>query len=748
MRFFELAKELNYSPKDLVKEVNAKNIKVKNHLVTLDEDTAKKIRALFSKPAKAVKHPKKEKDIAPTPKSKEKPKTPDIEPEKTEPIAALIDKPAHTEKDIRAIRPSELDEKENPVEGKDKRRLKVFSKSFSPSDIAYREKISATSFGLVTPAPAAPRPVITKKPEGSNKIFVDSDITPKILSEKIGIKANLIVKKLMGHGLRLDINTKLDEDALVLIGLEFNQEIEIRKAKNALDGLEKKEAVSDLVARPPVVVVMGHVDHGKTTLLDRIRGTDVASGEAGAITQHIGAYQVTVKDKKITFIDTPGHQAFTNMRARGANVTDIAILVVAADDGVMPQTEEAVSHIKAANATVIVAINKVDKKEANILKVKQQLAVLELNPEEWGGQTIFVEVSATTGQGIDKLLDMILLQADILELKANPKSKARGSVLEVKFSEGMGPLATVLIQNGTLHIGDLIVCGGTYGKVRAMYDDKFNQIDQAGPSTPVGINGLTDLPEVGDKLFVLDDNKKVKEIAEKVLRDKKIMKTQIPKHLTLETLYKRISDDKMKEVKVILKTDVKGSLEVLQELINSMSGDEVKMKVIQGMVGPITEADVALADVSDAIVIGFNSFPDDRAKEVGQERGIQIKTYNIIYHVLEDLKLAMAGMLKPVEVEVITAHLIVKQVFKISRYGNIAGSQVADGTIKRSDNARVKRGKDVIFSGKLASLKRFKEDVSEVAQGFECGVRIEGFDDLQPGDVVESYRVEIQTRKI
>lgn len=746
MKVYELAKELGLKPKELLDKARAKKIKIKSHLVVLDETTLEKLRHLFQTVKVAGKPKKKIK--APHPPLKEEPV-----PLKVTPISSLIDKPAHTEKEVRALHPQELEGVKTDT--KEKRQVKVFAKPIPPKPIPFKT-LPPRPFQPAggRPAPRAvvtPRPQVIKKPlAAERKLTVTLPITLREFSEKIGIKTSQMIQKLMQHNLMVTINDFLNEDTLILLGLEFNYEIEVKKTRNALTELEEAEPdkPEDLKPRPPVVVIMGHVDHGKTTLLDRIRSTNVAAQEAGQITQHLGAYQISLKNRRITFLDTPGHQAFTQMRARGANVTDIAVLVVAADDGVMPQTEEAINHIKEAKVAVIVAINKVDKKEANVIKTKQQLATLGLNPEDWGGATIFTEVSAITGQGIDHLLEMILLQADMLELKANPNRKAVGTVLEARLTPDKGPWATVLVQNGTLRKGDAVVCGSTYGKIRALYDDKLNQINEAPPATPVEITGLDSLPEAGNKLFVVDDVNQSKEMAEEFGLQNKTLRESPRRHLTMETLFTHIQENKVRSLGLIIKTDVKGSLEALNNLIAPLATNDIKIRVIHTGVGAITESDVILADASDAVIIGFNVHPDENVKSLAQGKGVQIKVYTIVYQIVEDLKLALSGLLEPEKIEVITAHLIVRQVFKGSRIGTIAGCYVQDGKIQRTDLVRVKRGKEIVFTGKLGSLKRFKDDVSAVGQGLECGVRIEGFDDSRAEDVIESYRIDERARKI
>ena len=503
---------------------------------------------------------------------------------------------------------------------------------------------------------------------------------------------------------------------------------------------EDEEDEADLVERPPVICVMGHVDHGKTSLLDAIRKTNVTDREAGGITQHIGAYTVNVGDRKITFLDTPGHEAFTAMRMRGANATDIAILVVAADDGVMPQTVEAINHAKAAGVEIIVAVNKIDKPSANIDRVKQELAEYELIPEDWGGSTVFAPVSAKSGEGIDQLLDMILLTADIMELKANPKRKARGLVIEAELDKGRGPVATVLVQKGTLHVGDFISAGVAHGKVRAMIDDKGRRVKEAGPSTPVEILGLSDVPSAGEVFLAHDNDKTAKSYAETYLaQNKEKMLEETKGRMSLDDLFSQIQEGNLKELNLIVKADVQGSVEAVKQSLMKLSNEEVVVKCIHGGVGAINESDVSLASASNAIIIGFNVRPDATAKATAEREGVDVRLYKVIYQAIEDIEAAMKGMLDPVYEEKVIGHAEVRQIFKASAIGNIAGSYVLDGVFQRGCKVRITREGEQIFEGNLASLKRFKDDVKEVKAGYECGLVFEGFDKMQELDIVEAY---------
>ena len=551
-----------------------------------------------------------------------------------------------------------------------------------------------------------------------------------------------IIKKLFLEGKIVTVNQEISYEDAENIAMEYDilceKEVKVDVIEELLKEDEEDEA--DLVERPPVICVMGHVDHGKTSLLDAIRKTNVTDREAGGITQHIGAYTVNVGDRKITFLDTPGHEAFTAMRMRGANATDIAILVVAADDGVMPQTVEAINHAKAAGVEIIVAVNKIDKPSANIDRVKQELAEYELIPEDWGGSTVFAPVSAKSGEGIDQLLDMILLTADIMELKANPKRKARGLVIEAELDKGRGPVATVLVQKGTLHVGDFISAGVAHGKVRAMIDDKGRRVKEAGPSTPVEILGLSDVPSAGEVFLAHDNDKTAKSYAETYLaQNKEKMLEETKGRMSLDDLFSQIQEGNLKELNLIVKADVQGSVEAVKQSLMKLSNEEVVVKCIHGGVGAINESDVSLASASNAIIIGFNVRPDATAKATAEREGVDVRLYKVIYQAIEDVEAAMKGMLDPVYEEKVIGHAEVRQIFKASAIGNIAGSYVLDGVFQRGCRVRITREGEQIFEGNLASLKRFKDDVKEVKAGYECGLVFEGFDKMQELDIVEAY---------
>ena len=591
-----------------------------------------------------------------------------------------------------------------------------------------------------TPKPQQQAP----KEEEIKSIVIPESLTIKELADKMKMQPSALVKKLFMQGKMVTINQEIDFETAEEIALEFDIIAELEEKVDVIEELLKEEEEDDskLVKRPPVVCVMGHVDHGKTSLLDAIRQTNVISSEAGGITQHIGAYTVKCKGENITFLDTPGHEAFTAMRMRGAQSTDIAILVVAADDGVMPQTVEAINHAKAAGISIIVAVNKIDKPSANIDKVKQELAEYELVAEDWGGDTVFVPVSAHTKEGIDQLLEMILLTAEMCELKANPNRKARGLVLEAKLDKGRGTVATVLVQKGTLRVGDAIAAGSCYGRVRAMINDKGEKIKEATPSTPVEILGLNSVPNAGEIFVATKNEKEARSFADTFIsegREKLLEGSKAKSKMSLDDLFSQIQAGDVKELNIIVKADVQGSVEAVKQSLVKLSNDEVVVKVIHGGVGAINESDVILASASNAIIIGFNVRPDNQAKDIAERENVDLRLYRVIYQAIEDVEAAMKGMLDPVYEEKVIGHAEVRQLFKASGVGTIAGSYVLDGMFQRGCKVRITREGEQIFEGPLASLKRFKDDVKEVKAGYECGLVFEGFNDLQELDLVEAY---------
>ncbi len=631
---------------------------------------------------------------------------------------------------------------QNDKHREEQRRLNQAKDKRSKKDALYEEKEVEIKNKNKAGRFIKPEPKPVEPEEQIKVITVPETITIKELAEKMKMQPAAIIKKLFMQGKIVTVNQEISFEDAENIAIEFDimceQEVKVDVIEELLK--EEEESEESMVTRAPVICVMGHVDHGKTSLLDAIRKTNVTNKEAGGITQHIGAYSVSINGQKITFLDTPGHEAFTAMRMRGANSTDIAILVVAADDGVKPQTVEAINHAKAAGIEVIVAVNKIDKPAANVERVKQELTEYGLIAEDWGGSTIFAPVSAKTGEGIQELLEMILLTADILELKANPKRKARGLVIEAQLDKGRGPVATVLVQKGTLKIGDFISAGASHGKVRAMIDDKGRRVKEAGPSTPVEILGLNDVPNAGEVFLAHDNDKTAKQYAETFVAQNKEKKLEETKSkMSLDDLFSQIQEGNLKELNLIVKADVQGSVEAVKQSLMKLTNEEVVVKCIHGGVGAINESDVTLAATSSAIIIGFNVRPDATAKATAEREGVDIRLYRVIYQAIEDIEAAMKGMLDPVFEEKVLGHAEVRQIFKASQIGNIAGSYVLDGIFQRGCKVRITREGEQIFEGELASLKRFKDDVKEVKAGFECGLVFEGFDKMQEFDIVEAY---------
>jgi translation initiation factor IF-2 len=602
---------------------------------------------------------------------------------------------------------------------------------------------TGTPHAMPRPAAPPPRPISVEEIPITRKITITEGVSVKELSEKLEARAKDVIKKLLEKGIFATINQTLDSQTAAEISRYFGAEVSVISFEEEVTSeVEEADRPEDLVPRAPVVTVMGHVDHGKTSLLDAIRETSVAAREAGGITQHIGAYQVEVQNRKIVFLDTPGHEAFTMMRARGSKATDIVVLVVAADDGIMPQTMEAINHARAAKVPIVVAINKIDKPDAQPERVKRQLADQDLMPEEWGGQTVTVEVSAKQKKNLNLLLEMILLVADMQQLKANPKRPATGTVLEAKLDRGRGPVATVLVQNGTLRVGDAFIIGSIYGKVRAMFDDRGRPVLEAPPSTPVEVLGLEDVPQAGDRILVIEDTAKARQIAlhrQAKLRDAALAKSA---RLTLEQLHARMAAGDVKELALIIKADVQGSVEVLVDTLNKLSTDKVKVKVIHAGVGAINETDVLLASASNAVIIGFSVRPERKAAELAQLEGVDIRLHTIIYNVTDEIKKAMTGLLAAQTREIVQGHAAVRETFRISKVGTVAGCRVEDGKISRDAKLRLLRDNVVIYEGKARSLRHFKEDVSEVRSGMECGIGLENFNDVKVGDVIEAYTVE------
>ena len=792
-RVYELAKQLNISNKDLIEKLNELGIEVNNHMSTVDEENAELVKELLGgekneapkaeKNEKAEKAEKAEKSKEPVKEEKKTAKTekPEKAKETVKENAGFQGKPREEQRrqqketndrgaQARGGQPKN-DQRTDGRQKNDQRQDKS-DRGYKAADGGFDKKNknkknnwqneqndgqndqnngknkknnknngknNNKNNNAAKPAPA-PEPV--QEEEEIRFMEIPENITVKELAEKLGKSGAEIVKCLMKKGIMAAINQSVNFDTAVSVGEEYNVIFEIEKEKDIFEEAFKQEEEDEslLESRPPVVVVMGHVDHGKTSLLDAIRHSHVTSSEAGGITQHIGAYTVQINGNPITFLDTPGHEAFTAMRMRGAQITDIAVLVVAADDGVMPQTIEAINHAKAAGVEVIVAINKMDKPSANPDRVKQELVEYGLVAEDWGGNTICVPVSAVTKDGIDTLLEMIILTAEMMELKANPNKPARGAIIEAQLDKGRGPVATVLVQEGTLNVGDPIVAGAAHGKIRAMMDDKGRRVKKAGPSKPVEILGLSEVPAAGDSFYVASSEKQARQLAESVVaKSRKDMLKDTPQKVSLDDLFNQIQSGSVKELNIVVKADVQGSVEAVKQSLEKLSNEEVRIRIIHGGVGAITESDVMLASASNAIVIGFNVRPEPSAKTFADEEKVDIRLYRVIYNAIEDITAAMKGMLDPVYEEKVIGHAEVRQLFKASGVGTIAGSYILDGKFTRTAKVRLLRDNIVVYEGELESLKRFKDDVKEVNAGYECGLVFKKFNDLKEGDIAEAY---------
>lgn len=756
----ELAKELGVKSTEIVRFVEKlRNTEFKKGTtkIKIELEEAEKIREHFSKkeetpkiqeeaPIKEEIPPSQtiEKPIAPEEKITEEDK-----PEKIE-IPKIPEKKETVEEEIKGEIDEELDlpgrfKREISFEKIEKIKPKPIPTKIPPKKIEPKKWLDLKEQKKQKDKNKKEEPVVQPTTAPRKKsIKLQEGTTVKEFAELIGQKVGDVIKKFMELGYMPTINQPVDPDAAILVADSFGIKIELAQSQE-IDLIEEvtEDSPEDLLPRPPIVTVMGHVDHGKTSLLDAIRKTKVIEQEAGGITQHIGAYKVTLQGKDITFLDTPGHEAFTALRARGAKVTDIVVLVVAADDGVMPQTIEAINHAKAAGVPIIVAVNKIDKPEANPQRVRTQLSEYGIVPEEWGGQNIFVEISAKKRIGIENLLEMILLQAEIMELKANPKKPARGTIIESRLDKGRGPVATVIVQSGTLRVGDAFVAGTTYGKVRALNDDTGKRINEATPSVPVEVVGFEEVPQAGDSFIVVEDEKTARQIANLRAQKKRLAEMQKAQKLTLQDLYEKIKEGEVKELNLIIKGDVQGSVEALKKAVEDITHPEVKVKVIHAAVGGITESDVNLAATANAIIVGFNVRPESKANELAEQLGVDIKLYSIIYEVIDDVKKALIGMLQPEIKEKVLGRAEVRAVFKISKVGTVAGCYVLNGVITRaSDGVRVIRDNIVIYEGKLSSLKRFKDDVREVQAGYECGLTIENFNDIKEGDIIENFVLE------
>lgn len=705
-RIYEYAKSLNIKSKDVIDELKKSGVEVSNHMQTLENDHVKTLDKAFKKDNTSKEQSSSKKNQTPQGgQKKEQPKQ--------------NHKKQHNTSKNNGNAKHNKNNKRNNKNNKQNRNQKQKQ--------------------------AAPTPEPKEMP---SKITYTEGITVGELADKLGVDSSEIIKKLFLLGIMANINQSLDIEALELVASDYGVELEEEVVIDDNDltiYFEDVENDADASERPAVVTIMGHVDHGKTTLLDSIRNTRVTEGEAGGITQHIGAYQIENNDKKITFLDTPGHAAFTTMRARGAQVTDITILVVAADDGVMPQTIEAINHAKEAEVPIIVAVNKIDKPTANPDRVMQELTEYNLIPEDWGGDTIFVPLSALSGEGIDDLLEMIGLVAEVQELKANADKAAVGTVIEAELDKSRGPAASLLVQNGTLHVGDAIVVGNTHGKVRAMVNDLGKRIKVAGPSTPVEITGLNDVPQAGDRFVVFKDEKKARRIGEAREQQSILQQRQESKNVSLDNLFEQMKQGEMKDLNVIIKGDVQGSVEALAASLMKIDVEGVNVRIIHTATGAINESDVTLANASNGIIIGFNVRPDAGAKRAAEAENVDMRLHRVIYNVIEEIESAMKGMLDPEYEEKVIGQAEVRQTFKVSKVGTIAGSYVTDGKITRDSGVRIIRDGVVLFEGELDTLKRFKDDAKEVAQGYECGITIEKFNDIKEGDIIEAYvMVEVE----
>ncbi len=739
IRVYELARKLDVKNKDILNELKKMGIEGKTHSSNIDTAVADKVEALLTKKARPAGEKTEEAVRSRTPKKGQKP----------------AKKAAAAPSAVKEEAAEDLKKKEAAGQKTEETKKKSMQRAFQAIRKIEPKKWVDTkgakrgagrgraAHGRVQHAAAPTQHVSTAAPR-KKAIKLPEGATVKEFAELIGRKVSEVIKKFMELGSMVTINQPVDIDAAILIADSFGVKVEPAPIESATMEIEEiEESPEDLAPRAPVVTVMGHVDHGKTSLLDAIRSTRVTESESGGITQHIGAYKVRLKDKDIVFLDTPGHEAFTTMRARGAQATDIVVLVVAADDGVMPQTVEAINHAKAAGVPIIVAVNKIDKPEANPQKVRSELAEYDVVPEEWGGKNIFVDVSAKNRTGIDDLLEMILLQAEMMELKANPKRPARGVIIESRLDRGRGPVATVLVQSGTLKVGDAFVSGTSYGKVRALINDEGKRVTESVPSTPVEVIGFSEVPQAGDHFVVVEDEKKARQIAMARLHKERLAEMARAKKVKLDELYSQIKEGEIKELNIIIKADVQGSVEAIRESLEKITHPEVKVRVIHTAVGGINESDVMLASASNAIIIGFNVRPEPKASQAAEREDVDIRLYTVIYEAIEDVKKALEGLLAPTLKERVVGRAEVREVFTISHIGTVAGCYVLEGTMLRaSDGIRVIRDNIVIYEGKIASLKRFKEDVKEVQAGYECGITIEKFNDIKVGDILENFVIE------
>jgi translation initiation factor IF-2 len=760
LRVYQVAKDFNVSSEALIGILDSLGVQAKSHMSTVDPEVVDKVRQKFEEEKQATKaeDARKQEAKAALERDARRGQQPAAAPAAPPAPRAEVKEAAPPAPATAAAAPAAPAAPAKPKVER-RRRGKVDEKTVRDSvkktlanlEAGGRSKRYKRRAVAVT-APAAVRPespVAVQSADEEVKVTEMASVAE--LAEILDVKPAEVITKLLGMGKMATVNQRMDRETIELVALEFGHTVEFITEYGAedLEEPEEEEKPEDLRPRPPVVTVMGHVDHGKTSLLDYIRKTNVVAGEKGSITQHIGAYEVKLPNRReVTFLDTPGHQAFTAMRARGAKVTDIVVLVVAADDRVMPQTIEAIDHAKAADVPVIVAINKIDKPEANVVRIKQELANHNVLVEEFGGKIPAAEISAKAGMGIEDLLELILLQADILELKANPDRRASGVVIESKVEQGRGKVATVLVQKGTLSIGDPFVCGKQYGKVRAMANERGKRVKKAGPSVPVEVTGFSGNPAAGDTFVVTESESQAKQIGHQRQLVAREVEHQARRQVTLSEFHEMLERGEVRELRLIIKADVGGSVEVLAEQLGSLGSREVTCRVIHSGVGNINESDVLLADASNAVIIGFGIRTEPRAQHLAQTSKVDIKHYNIIYEAVEDVKSALSGMLKPEQVEVSKGQAEVRKVFRVSRAGTIAGCYVTDGTIARSHLARLVRDDAVVFEGKIGSVKRFKDDVREVSQGFECGIGIDGYNDIREGDVIQTYVIEERARRI
>lgn len=740
LRVYDLAKKYDIPSKEFVAILNKYNIPVKNHMSALTDQQISEFNDKFDKNKYQAKlgAEKKKEPVKENPKTSSNHGAPKVSsdiPKKakptTKPTAQSAAKPAHTKQQKTGGNvPKKTDDKKRPVSSNQGQQPKV-------RDHSKKEKTARSVYKRIKDE--------KKKTVQQNQTFeIPEILTVGELADILEISATEVIKTLMLAGTMVSINQEIDYETAAIVAAELGFEVEAIKIEDVvskiLEEYDEEESENE-IPRPPVVTVMGHVDHGKTSLLDRIRKANVIAGEAGGITQHIGAYTVNINNHAITVIDTPGHEAFTAMRSRGAQITDIAVLVVAADDGVMPQTVEAINHAKAAGVPILVAINKIDKPGADPERVKQELTKYNLVVEEWGGDTIAVNVSAKTGEGIESLLEMIIMMSEMEELTADPGREARGSVIESQIKRGKGAVATLLVQQGTLHIGDSIISGTTYGKIRTMIDDKGKRLKKAGPSTPVEISGLSDIPAAGDDFIVLENEKEARQLAEK-RKEMQKGERQRRSNISLDDLFSQIQDGNIQDVNIIIKADVQGSIEAIKQSLEKLDNEAVRLNIIHGAVGAINETDVMLAATSNAIVIGFNVRPDKNAVKLAETEEVDIRLYRVIYDAVEDIKKAMEGMLAPEFREKVMGNAEIREVFKIPSVGTIAGCYITEGKINRNDDVRIIRDGIVILEGKIASLRRFKDDVKEVNTGYECGIGIEKYNDLKVGDNIEAFTME------